>query len=137
MAKKLKKPKKLTWNGGRIAVKVRSDIMVNMGQVVQMLRSDVIQSINTSQPTAGNGNARRGLDPSAPGDPPKRVEGDLVRSIVADVNSEPTRVVGTYGSTQGEKAKALEYGTKKMAARPFLRPPLLKRRDEIIRILAK
>ena len=132
----MKKPK-VIWNGGRIAVKVRGDIETNMGMVVQMLRNDVIVSINISQPTTGSGKARRGSNPSAPGDPPKRVEGDLVRSIVADVRSEPSRVVGTYGSTQGKKASALEFGTSRMAARPFLRPPLLQRRNDITRILAK
>jgi len=117
--------------------KTRKQIETNMGMVVQMLRGDVIISINVSQPTTGAGKARRGSDPSKPGEPPKRVEGDLVRSIVADVRSTPSRITGAYGSTQGAKAKALEFGTRFMAARPFLRPPLLRRRNDIKRILAK
>jgi hypothetical protein len=127
----------IKWNGGKIVGQTKARITENMGKVVQMMRSDVIQSINVSQRTAGAGGARRGLDPSRPGDPPKRVEGDLVRSIVADVRSEPTRIVGTYGSTQGKKALALEFGTRTMAARPFLRPPLLRKRNDIVRILSR
>ena len=111
--------------------------LLRMGKAVQFARTEVIKSINTSQPThrypSGN---RRGLDPSKPGDPPKRIHGDLVRSITTEVVTQSNRIIGRYGSTQNEKAKALEFGTSKMAARPFLRPPLHKNRNRITRILA-
>lgn len=129
---------KVKWNGGTIFVSTKRDLVPRMGRVVQFLRAEVIKSINTSQPTrrSKSGN-RTGLNPSKPGQPPKRVHGDLVRSITTEVTQESTAVIGRYGSTQNEKAKALEFGTSKMAARPFLRPPLFKNRETIKRMLTE
>lgn len=133
------KAKITKWNAGKILGKTKDQIEENMGVVVQMLRGDVIKSINTSQETVTSRTGRRrGLNPSTPGQPPKRVEGDLVRSIVAEVKVAGLRIVGRYGSTQTKKAIGLEFGTSRgLAARPFLRPPLARRRKEIVRILAK
>jgi len=127
----------LKWNDAKVFKSTKQEIEQRMGQVSQFMRNEVIKSINTSQATRPTpSGARVGLDPSKPGDPPKRIEGDLVRSIVAEVEVTSTRVIGRYGSTQTEKAKALEFGTTKMSARPFLRPPLLKNRNKIERMLA-
>ncbi len=130
--------RKLKWNGKKIIQKTVVQVERNMGAVTQFMRNEVIKSINTSQPTRRQASGRRvGLSPSQPGQPPKRIEGDLVRSIIAEVETKKTKVVGRYGSTQREKSKALELGTSRMGARPFLRPPLHKNRKAILRILSR
>ena len=129
---------KVKWNGGAIFSSTKRDLVTRMGHVTQFLRNEVIKSINTSQPTKRTASGNRyGLNPSKPGAPPKRVHGDLVKSIVTEVETKSTAVVGKYGSTQTKKALALEFGTSKMAARPFLRPPLFKNRDLIKRMLTE
>ncbi len=54
---------------------------------------------------------------SDPGDPPHRRSGQLASSIVYSLTGTTLRI----GSTD-PKAQYLEYGTERMAARPFLRP---------------
>ena len=116
----------------------KKDIVSRMGLVVEFMRGEVIKSINVSQPVHRTSTGNRvGLDPSRPGQPPKRIHGDLVRSIVTDVQEEATSIRGRYGSTQTGKAIGLEFGTSRgLEARPFLRPPLLKHRSTIQRMLA-
>lgn len=56
---------------------------------------------------------------SAPGEPPKTDTGILVRSIRVEHRSESGEARVAVGAEYG---RALEFGTPKMAARPFLRP---------------
>lgn len=70
--------------------------------------------------------------PSAPGQPPHKATGDLGRSVQIDrshVESDLKARVGTnkvYG-------RWLEYGTRIMAARPWMRPTTRKFKDKIAR----
>lgn len=130
--------KKLRWRGKNILQFAKKKIERNMGPVTQFLRNEVVKSIKKSQPLKRQPSGRRiGLSPSQPGHPPKMVEGDLVKSIIAEVEVTKTKIIGRYGSTQGKKAKALEFGTSRMKPRPFLRPPLFKNKKKIVRMLTK
>ncbi len=74
-----------------------------------------------------------GTTPSAPGEPPARVSGELMDSVayeVADTGKGVSVMVGAAASY----ALALEYGTRRMAPRPFLRPALAEMEEEIARI---
>lgn len=75
----------------------------------------------------------RGLDPSNPGEPPHKVTGQLQRSVTSQPSADGLNyLVGTnipYGSF-------LEFGTSKMAPRPWLRPTLFENQTEIMRIVA-
>ena len=133
------------WRAVEIFASVRTDMEKRMGIAVGFLRGEVIKSINRSQPTRSlSSGARVGLDPSEGGDPPKRVEGDLVRSITTEVTLGLRKVSGRYGSTQTKKAMRLELGfagtdslgrVVDQGPRPFLRPPLLENKDKIRKIL--
>lgn len=57
---------------------------------------------------------------SKPGEPPRVQTGTLKRSITTDF-SDLGRFIGRVG-TNVEYAPYLEFGTSRMAARPFLRP---------------
>ena len=81
--------------------------------------------------------------PSAPGEPPAIQTGTLRRSIGHERAGEPDMpmvIVGprTVKGGEGLKyARFLEFGTPKMAARPYLVPAMHRCRQEIGRILGK
>lgn len=97
-------------------VKIMSDIGKNLFEIAKEYSNDVIRQM-TGTATDANTSYKRGKKgihhPSLPGYPPARDSGALVRSIIVEKN--------TFGATVNVKAPYagfLEYGTKKMAARP-------------------
>lgn len=66
---------------------------------------------------------------SAPGEPPAVLTGRLRSSIATDLKKNSVKI-----GTNVEYAKSLEYGTSKVAARPFLRPALERNKREIPRV---
>lgn len=67
---------------------------------------------------------------SAPGEPPAQRLGELRQSVSIEVKGEGEELVGRVG-TPKEHGPMLEYGTKKMAARPWLRPSFEKSEDKV------
>jgi len=57
---------------------------------------------------------------SAPGEAPAQQLGDLRKSVTGGLEKEGRRIIG-YVGTGLPKGPMLEYGTSKMAARPWLR----------------
>lgn len=92
---------------------------VVIGTALEM-QADVVQRINRP----GTGRTYRKRNPtrvhtaSAPGQPPATDTGRLANSIEFDKVSELTATVGSNLIY----AKYLEYGTRRMAARPFFGP---------------
>ncbi|NIU01086.1 MAG: hypothetical protein GWN01_09225 [Nitrosopumilaceae archaeon] len=111
--------------------------IANMTIATVFARDQVKLKLNRGQPTKTFDSGRIiGLDPSKPGEPPKKVTGQLQRSIIQRVVVKSKNVFGLIGSTV-DKAKFLEFGTTRMAARPFLRPTLQEERPKLRRILAR
>lgn len=77
---------------------------------------------------------RREHRASAPGEPPKTDTGRLVSSIKTDVDAD--RLGGAVG-TNLKYGEYLEFGTKNMAARPWLHPTFRRLRRRIRRRIAK
>jgi len=75
-----------------------------------------------------------GVNPSAPGEPPKLVTGQLRNSIDYRVDTSANSVTVTVQAA-APYAGYLEFGTVKMAARPFLRPAFEESKGSILRIL--
>jgi HK97 gp10 family phage protein len=73
---------------------------------------------------------------SEPGEPPKIKTGRLRASITHRVVYEDEQVVGEVG-TNVEYGIYLEYGTSKMAPRPFLGPALDENAEEINEAIEK
>lgn len=106
-----------------------------MARAVQVVVGEVKRSINR-----GN---RKGTNPSAPGEPPKKVSGRLFLSIKGRVTRSKRQVTGIIGA--GTKyARRLELGfvgtdskgrTYAQAPRPFLRPALVKSSSKVKTIL--
>ncbi len=76
--------------------------------------------------------SRRLSKPSPPGEPPRRVTGQLHDSI--ELIELPNNGGFTVGSNS-PYAASLEFGTSQMAARPFLRSTLAKSRRDLARLL--
>lgn len=82
--------------------------------------SEARQALNQAQPyqrTRG-GKGMKGLNPSLPGRLPKKLRGELQRSMAYEVKpAEPSLYLGT--SLAGHPAW-LQFGTARMAPRPWL-----------------
>ena len=76
--------------------------------------------------------ATSGAGPSAPGEPPADPTGTLAASLGASLDRAAARITLTAASPH---AIALEYGTRTMGARPFLRPAVQATADEARRTL--
>ena len=73
---------------------------------------------------------------SAPGEPPAVMTGQLRSSIKYRIVGELRALKGEVGS-ELKKAPMLEFGTSKMAARPFLRPTFQEELPVIKNILSR
>jgi hypothetical protein len=69
----------------------------------------------------------KGHVPSAPGEPPKSDTHLLDRGIIAEL---PSPLRATVTATAPYSA-ALEYGTSRMAERPYMRPAALRNKDTL------
>ena len=69
-----------------------------------------------------------GQSPSSPGDPPGLDTGFLRNSVTVDSVTPTEAVIGPHA----DYAEHLEFGTSRMAARPFLRPALDEHEGEIV-----
>ena len=108
----------LKWYGEQFQAAVQADLAQKFRDCGLTLKSHIQDKLGTAQPTAGTGLKKRGLDPSKPGEYPKKVRGHLRKNIASEVVKKPvlTMRVGTnvpYGLW-------LETGTRNMAPRPWL-----------------
>jgi HK97 gp10 family phage protein len=123
-----------SFNDGFIR-QLEADLTRNLEAAAIYFKDRVKTAINRSQPyervVGKRGIYYHGLDPSEPGSPPKKVRGDLQRSIVHKMKDGKA-----YVGSNLDYAFYLETGTVKMSARPFLRPTLYAEKDTLLRIIA-
>jgi len=102
--------------------------------LVGHIRTKIGISARTETPSSRrariNSRKRAGLkarshiyEPSKPGEPPRKRTGTLQKSIAHEVKREGDQVIARVG-TKVPYGKHLEYGTRRMQPRPFLRPSL-------------
>lgn len=99
-------------------------------QAGQLIEIDMEQSI-TAGSISGAGHI-----PSLPGQPPNNDTGGLVRSIETKIGG-PGIVVVEAGGPSAPYAVPLEYGTSKMAARPFARPATERNRKKVAQMVGE
>jgi hypothetical protein len=136
--------------------KVEAQVQQNMDKAAILLQGEIVKSFGSpsAMPDIGLLKRRRGGDftklkakewrgmqHSAPGEPPYVQTGMLRRSIAWAAPTKLIRLVGSMLRPQGESgshsyAWYLEYGTSKMAARPYLVPALRRLRAQLFRIIA-
>lgn len=95
---------------------LRGDLVRNTADVTNEAAQDMEKDIRSNWSKSS---------PSAPGQPPAVVTGALDASVMAvPEQSLSTGKVTATVQVRDKKARHLEYGTRKMAARPFLRPAI-------------
>lgn len=128
----------ILWNGDDFMKELEGGLEKNLEKAAIHLTNQIKKKLNRSQPyTIGNGPKGKhyhGQDPSAPGEAPKKIRGDLQRSITyAMGDDKKSAQVGTnldYGA-------ALELGTATIQPRPFLRSTVAEEGDKIAEIMAR
>lgn len=123
--------------GAKGAIKqMQSDSFKRMIKAVNIARNETLKTLsgNRSGRTYKVPGTQRTYTASAPGEAPAQATGELRQSVKISVDIEGAEIIGKVG-TDLPYAPCLEYGTKKMAARPWLRPSLEKSEPEIKRAL--
>jgi HK97 gp10 family phage protein len=105
----------------------RQALELALDESANALRDDITTSILHE---AHTGEMYGKHQASAPGETPASDTGNLVNNIIVDNGQLPNLEVAT--SSLAPYSEALEYGTKKMAARPFMRPALQRHEASII-----
>lgn len=101
------------------------------------VRNEAVQSIVRNPrrgPEVVRYNPRRTVKVSAPGDPPASDTGNLATLISSEIDGDG---LGGKAISRADYSKALEYGTSKMEARPFMQPAAEKARPLIKRELKR
>jgi phage gpG-like protein len=131
------------WTPDAIIEKALDVQELRMRKAVVFLQGKVKQLINRGQKKRRSGNRYVGLDPSKPGEPPKKLSNLLFSSISTQIIRTKREVVGVVG-TNVKYARRLELGfmgTDKLgrkvyqAPRPYLRRAVLENRDAVKTIL--
>lgn len=88
----------------------------------EMIAKEAQLSITTDS-ASGTKGGKHQHTPSAPGEPPNNFTGGLAKGIVTIKRVEDVPGgIGVRVASTAEYAAYLEYGTSKMAARPYMRP---------------
>ena len=114
-----------------------SELVKNMRATTVFVRDEVKKKLNRSQPTRTlRSGSIIGLDPSRPGEPPKKITSQLQNSITTQVITTSREIIGKVG-TPLKKGFWLEFGTSKMKERPYLRPTIAENKRKIGKGIAK
>lgn len=113
----------------RISSRFESEATALVNRTAQNIRNMAVRSI---QKPSGIGTYYKKYNPdrmhiaSAPGQPPNTDTGRLAGSIRAVMSGTPT----AYVDALADYAVHLEFGTRKMSARPFMTPAVEAERDK-------
>lgn len=106
--------------------RLRADVVRVAGAVLyegaDSIRAEAFRSIS-----AGSVSGKNHV-PSAPGEPPNRDTGGLQ----ANIEAVQTKPLEAQVRSEADYAAALEFGTIRMAARPYMRPARDKMRKKIV-----
>jgi HK97 gp10 family phage protein len=119
----------VNWNGQSVLERVRTAVQQEIVRQTEEVRNAAVSLIMDTLKT-GRIYRRRGVEhrASAPDEAPASDTGRLVNSIRTDYRlAELTGIV----SASTAYAAYLEYGTSRMAPRPYMRPALASRRAAI------
>lgn len=109
-----------------------------MEQAVNEVRNQVLETLSggRSGRTYKVPGTNKTYTASAPGEPPAQRLGELRQSISSQVQGEGKQVIGMVGSNK-IYAPMLEFGTRKMAPRPWLRPTFEKMQKRVEEIFIR
>lgn len=129
---------KLKFNTKEVVKAIDDAASKKMAEAVQAVRTQTLETLSGSRSgrTYKVPGTSRTYTASAPGEPPAQRLGELRQSIKTAVEGEGRKVIGLVG-TDKKHGKPLEFGTRNMAARPWLRPSFEKSLDKIKSILGR
>ena len=129
---------RLKWYGKKVIDTVEKVAGKRMLEAANEVRNTVLETLSgdRSGRTYYVPGTRRQYTASAPGEPPAQATSELRKSVTASVESEGKKVIGKVKS-DSKHALPLELGTRKMAARPWLRVSLEKTLPKIKTILSR
>ena len=112
----------IKWDDKLIIGLTEAEVKRGLREATLELERDAKALISERGAVVGKTNAGEGVrEPSVPGRPPHLVSGSLLEGVGHEFRDEGlTGVVGTDDPV----GRWLEFGTSKMAARPWLRPAL-------------
>lgn len=118
------KVKKLDWS-------IQAAVIVGLRSLADPIKEDVKAQLRATKsgPVVTRYRPTRRVKASLPGEPPARDLGMLINSVDTDVDPSQFNLVI---SASAPYARELEYGTRNMLPRPFLRPALARWRQRII-----
>lgn len=126
----------------QVAPQIEDNMNKSIKLCCEKVRSDIQESMAHTErdmsKTYFTNNKTKAHHPSLPGNPPAVDSGNLRNSIRYEVHSEGSEIYGVVGSTQKDPDYAVftEYGTNKMAPRPWLRPAMQKNNEWIRKSMA-
>ena len=102
--------------------KIKSEAFARMVKAVNTVRNETLETLSGSR--SGRiyrvPGTMKTYTASSPGEPPAVATGQLRQSVRTQVDNSSSMIIGYVGSTL-IYAPCLEFGTRKMAARPWLK----------------
>lgn len=123
------------WDASDLIARVRRGAQRGIVAATEDIRTEVTRLIIQTAKT-GRIYRRRSVthQASAPGEPPASDTGRLVGSLRTEYDFDHLK--GTLMASTSY-AGYLEFGTQRMAPRPFMRPALVNRKDEVEKLVAR
>lgn len=139
------------WNAELVTGKARAQVKGNMAKTLFFLEGKAKRLLSVrNEPRVRVGRSgMRGLNPSAPGEPPKLVTGTLRANVGTAVVETETEIIGFLGILRGPAdsyGRRLELGMTgtdsagrhiNQQARPFLRPTVVENQREAFQRLVR
>jgi phage gpG-like protein len=110
---------------GKIAIASNRRLDRAVSNAIRNTADDILEVIISELSTTSN-------VPSSPGEPPHKQSGKLANSFTSSIDSD-----GVTISSDSPYAGMLEYGTSRMAARPYIAPNMGKFKEIARRNLAE
>lgn len=125
VARQLLKEGEIRWTEPTFRKKLHKRLGKNLDEAAEHLVAVIKRDLSKPQP------------PSQPFEPPHMRSGDLRDSITYDKPSKLVRRIRVGKPKSLHYAKYLEFGTVKMAPRPFLRPAHYRERNRTAKIIKR
>ena len=129
---------KLKFNTKEVMHSIEQTASKRMLEAVNVVRNKALETLSGDRTgrTYYVPGTRRQYTASSPGEPPATASGELRQSVKVAVEGEGRKVVGKVG-TDKKHGKWLEFGTRFMKARPWLRISFEKALEEVKAILSR
>jgi len=129
---------KLVFHTNEVVKAIDDAASKKMAEAVNEVRSQTLETLSGSRSgkTYTVPSTRRTYTASSPGEPPAQRLGELRGDIHTSVGSEGRTVVGLVG-TDKIQGKMTEFGTRNMAARPWLKISFEKSLGKVKNILSR